>query len=98
MPGDCPSWLFEAEKDTDWYIESIDADIATFGDSAEDDVNWDGLFKERQRLHELERLFKDVQSVEQAITRRDRESLTTSLQQLVVRIRDLNGPQGEPIM
>jgi regulator of replication initiation timing len=77
----------ETAKDTNWYIENDSADIATFGEESEA-VNWDGLFKERQRLHELERILRDAQAIESAIERRDFDDLAASVDRLLRQIRE----------
>ena len=84
------------DKDTEWYGASIDADIATSGDGAEADVNWDSLFKERQRLHALERTLRDAQAIHDALGRRDLDALAVSVDRLLRRVERLEGPGGGP--
>lgn len=74
----------EGLGDTPWYDATLDAEAETFGDEAEAQVDWGLLARDRARVHRLEAVAREAETLEAAAGAGDRESMLRS----VARLRD----------
>jgi hypothetical protein len=77
------------QADAPWYDAEVDADVATFGEEAEDAIDWGLLVDQRRRLRQLEEVHAEVVSLRQAQLTSDAASMGDALRRLWSVVREI---------
>ena len=77
------------QADASWYDAQVDAEVATFGEAAEDAIDWDLLVDQRRRLRQLEAVYSEVVSLRQAQLTSDAAAMGDVLRRLWSAVREI---------
>jgi hypothetical protein len=78
----------ELATDGAWYVAQVDAEVATFGDEAEEQVDWEFLSRERTRLRRFEAVVREVVALEEAHATGDLRAAREAAKATFARLRE----------